>query len=203
LADEARASSGRSPISATWVSHQVGRLLDENSLVIDETLVGPRTTDFLAVTRPGSYFANPGSSGGWSPGAALGAKLAAPERDVVALTGDGFYQFGTPAPALWAAARQGAPFLVVVYTNRSYSTGTTRLALTYGKDSYAARSQFEGGYFDPPIDFALEAQAAGAYGETVRDPAEVMPALERGLRQTRDGKPAVISVWLQRLEAAD
>jgi acetolactate synthase-1/2/3 large subunit len=185
------------------VSHQVGQLLDENSLVIDETLVGPRTAEFLAVTRPGSYFANPGSSGGWSPGAALGAKLAAPDRDVIALTGDGFYQFGTPAPALWAAARHGAPFMVVVYTNRSYSTGTTRLKLTYGQDSYAARSGFQGGYFDPPIDFALEAQAAGAYGETVRDPSEVMPALRRGLQETRDGRPAVISVWLQKLESAD
>ena len=53
----------------------------------------------------------------------------------------------------------------------------------------------------PPIDFAREAEAAGAYGETGRDPAELQPALQRGLQQTRDGKPAVISVWLQRLEA--
>jgi acetolactate synthase-1/2/3 large subunit len=199
--DEARAAAGRRPISPLAVSYEVAQMLDDNCVVIDETLVGPRTSDFLSQTRPGSYFANPGSSGGWAPGAALGAKLAAPERDVVVLTGDGFYQFGTPAPALWAAAHHGAPFMVVVYTNRSYSTGTTRLALTYGKDSYAARTEFEGGYFDPPIDFAREAEAAGAYGETVRDPAELQPALQRGLQQTRDGKPAVISVWLQRLEA--
>jgi acetolactate synthase-1/2/3 large subunit len=201
---EAAAVSGRTPIAPIWVSHQVSRLLDDNSLVIDETLTGgARTASFLAPGRPGSYFANPGSSGGWSAGAALGAKLAAPDRDVIALAGDGFYQFGTPAPALWAAARHGAPFLVVVYTNRSYSTGTSQVASMFGKDGYAARSNFEGGYFDPPIDFAKEAEAAGAYGETVRDPADVMPALQRGLRETREGRPAVVSIWLQRLEGGD
>jgi acetolactate synthase-1/2/3 large subunit len=200
---EASAISRRTPIAPIWVSYQVSKLLDENSLVLDETLTGgPRTATFLAPNRPGSYFANPGSSGGWSAGAALGAKLAAPDRDVIALAGDGFHQFGTPAPALWAAAHHGAPYMVVVYTNRSYSTGTSQVVSLFGKDSYAARLEFEGGYFDPPIDFAKEAEAAGAYGESVRDPAEVMPALQRGLRATREGRPAVVSVWLPRIERA-
>jgi acetolactate synthase-1/2/3 large subunit len=203
LEQEAAAVAGQTPISPLWLSHQVAALLDDNCVVVDETLARARTSDFLQVTRPGSFFANPGSSGGWSPGAALGAKLAAPDRDVIAVTGDGFYQFGTPAPALWAAAHHGAPFLVIVYTNRSYSTGTSQVASMFGRDGYAARAGFEGGYFDPPIDFAREAEAAGAYGETVRDPADVLPALRRGLRQTREGRPAVISVWLERLERRD
>ena len=202
---EAVDASKRTPIAPIWLTHQVAKLIDEtpNALVLDETLPGPRTRDFLGVSRPGSYFGNPGSSGGWSPGAALGAKIAAPDRDVIAVTGDGFYMFGTPAPALWAGAHYGAPFMMVVYTNRSYSTGTSRVAAAYGPDSHAKRSNFEGGYFDPPIDFAKEAEAAGGYGETVRDPAEIMPALKRGLAQTRSGKPAVISVWLKRLEGED
>jgi hypothetical protein len=33
--------------------------------------------------------------------------------------------FGTPLPALWSAAHYKAPFLTVVFTNRSDSTGTT------------------------------------------------------------------------------
>ena len=200
---EAVDASKRTPIAPIWVTHQVAKLLDDNCVVLDETLPGNRTRDYLGCAKPGSYFGNPGSSGGWSPGAALGAKLAAPEKDVIAITGDGFYMFGTPAPALWAGAHYGAPFMMVVYTNRSYSTGTSRVASAYGPDSYAKRSNFEGGYFDPPIDFAKEAEAAGAYGETVRDPAEVGPALKRGLAQIRAGKPAVISMWLKRLEAED
>ena len=74
---------------------------------------------------------------------------------------------------------------------------------SFGKNSYAAKEGFVGGYFDPPIDFAKEAEAAGAYGETVYDPADLPVALKRGLEQIRNGKPAVISVWLKRLEGTD
>ena len=51
------------------------------------------------------------------------------------------------------------------------------------RDEFQARAKggLEAGYFDPPIDFAKEAEAAGAYGENVSDPAEVGPALKRGL----------------------
>jgi acetolactate synthase-1/2/3 large subunit len=203
LAAEARQVATRTPMAPEWVSYQVNELLDDRSLLIDDTLAGPRTRDFIAMDRPGSLLSNPGSSGGWAVGAAFGAKLAAPDRDVIALTGDGFYMFGTPGPALLAARHYGAPFMVVVYTNRSYTTGTTRVGLAYGRDGYAARGGYEGGYFDPPIDFALEAHAAGAYGETVRDPGDVAPALRRGLARTREGQCAVISMWLPRLEAQD
>jgi len=191
-----------SPMLPRWVSLQICRHLSDNSILLDETARSAELKDLLRCSRPGSYLANPGSAGGWAPGAALGAKLAAPERDVVAVTGDGFYMFGSPAVALWSGARHAAPFMVVVYQNRSYSTGTTRLAQTY-PDGYAARTGYEGGYFDPPIDFAQEAQAAGAYGETVRDPGEVGPALKRGLDQIRSGRPAVIAMWLPRLLQPD
>lgn len=195
--------SATTPIDPQWLGYQIGQLLDDNSLVLDETLPANRVRDHLPCARPGSYFANPGSSGGWAPGAALGAKLAAPDRDVIAISGDGFYMFGTPAPAIWAAAHHDAPFLQIVYTNRSYTTGTRRIAMTYGEESYAAKGGFEGGYFDPPIDYAKEAEAAGGHGETVRDPAELAPALRRGLEHVRNGKPAVVSVWLKRLEGDD
>ncbi len=178
-------------------------MLDDNCIVFDEALPPNRTRDYIDRSLPGSYFANPGSSGGWATGAALGAKLAAPERDVVAVSGDGFYMFGTPAPALWSAAHHDAPFLQIVYTNRSYTTGTERIAASYGADGYAAKDGFKGGWFDPPIDFAKEAEAAGAHGETVRDPAELEAALARGLDRVRNGQPALVSIWLKRLQGED
>ena len=113
--------------------------------------------------------------------------------------------FGTPVHALWAAAHYKTPFMAVVYVNRSYSApGRCRLQQVYGaKDCFAEKADYAGGYFDPPIDFAKEAEACGAYGENVRDPAEVGPALKRGLAQIRSGKPAVIAVWLPRLGQKD
>jgi acetolactate synthase-1/2/3 large subunit len=200
-ADEKTAKAGAedNPIDPKWLSYQIGQAIDDNCIVLDDTLGGSGLKSYLPIDRPGAYFSCTGSSGGWAPGAAFGAKLAAPDRDIVAVSGDGFYMFGTPTPALWAAAHHGAPFLMIVYTNRSYTTGTLGVVRSFGPDSYAAQSGFEGGYFDPPIDFAKEAEAAGAYGENVTDPAEVGPALKRGLEQVRGGKPAVISVWLKRL----
>ena len=110
--------------------------------------------------------------------------------------------FGVSNAAIWSAAHHRAPFLAIVYQNRSYTTGTLGVKAAFG-DGYAAKTDYEGGYFDPPIDFAKEAEAAGAYGENVRDPAEIGPAIKRGLQATRRGTPAVISVWLPRLLHAD
>ena len=185
--------------------YHIGKVLDDNCIVFDETIAQNQLHDYLNISQPGAYFHNPASSGGWAPGAAFGAKLAAPDKDVIAVTGDGFYMFGTPVHALWAARHYKAPFMAVVYQNRSYSTGTLRINSVYGaKDSYAAKADYDGGYFDPPIDFAKEAEAAGAYGENVTDPAQIEPALRRGLKAIREeGRPAVISVWLARLLQKD
>jgi acetolactate synthase-1/2/3 large subunit len=199
----AKAASSATPIDPQWASYLLMQTLDDNCILLDDTLGGNQITNYIRCSRPGSYFKGAGSSGGWAPGAAFGAKLAAPDRDVIAVTGDGFYMFGTPGPAIWAATHHNAPFMIVVNTNRSYTTGTTALYRTFGRDSYAARQGFEGGYFDPPIDFAKEAEAAGAYGENVRDPAELPAAYKRGLDQIRKGKPAVISIWMKRLEGDD
>jgi acetolactate synthase-1/2/3 large subunit len=203
LAEAAKALSGKTPIDTKWLSHCIGQVIDDNCIVFDETIGINQVHDYLSISRPGAYFHNPASSGGWTPGAAFGAKLAAPDRDVIAVCGDGFYMFGTPIHALWAANHYKAPFMAVVYQNRSYSTGTLRIDSVYGKDSYTSKASYDGGYFDPPIDFAKEAEAAGAYGENVTDPAEVEPALRRGLARIRAGQPAVISVWLARLLQKD
>ncbi|MBX9829245.1 MAG: thiamine pyrophosphate-requiring protein [Xanthobacteraceae bacterium] len=204
LQSEAASRANARPIDPLWLSYQIAESLEEDDIVIDDTLPASRFHEFVRLSRPGSYITNPGTSGGWAPGAALGAKFAAPDRDVIAVSGDGFYMFGTPAPALWAAAHHKKPFLMVVYQNRSYTTATTRLNTAY-PDAFAKRQDFDyqGGYFDPPIDFAREAEAAGAYGESVRDPGDIRAALKRGREQIRRGVPAVISVWLPRILKAD
>ena len=201
LESRAVAKSKDTPIAPEWVAYQLAMLMDDDTVVIDDT-THDRIFPYLSIKRPGRYFHNPGSAGGWSPGAALGAKLAAPERDVVAVSGDGFYLYGSPAAALWSARRSGAPFLMVVFQNRSYTTGTVAVARHY-PEGFAAASGFEGGYLEPAVDFAKEAEAVGSYGETVVDPAEVGPALRRGLAQVRAGIPAVIAVRTPRLIAND
>ena len=141
-----------------------------------------------------SYFRSGSSAGGWGVGAAFGAKLVSPNQDVVHVSGDGFFQFGTPMAGLWASKFHKAPYLTVVFVNGSYSTGTTGLRSMY-PEGYAARdNNYNGGAFDPPPDFAKLAEAAGCYGETVTETSRVGPALKRGLDQVHNGMPALIAV---------
>jgi acetolactate synthase I/II/III large subunit len=201
-ARQAAALADAKPIDVRWLHHEIGRTLGDNCIIFDETITGDYLRDHLRCDRPASYFYLPGSSGGWSPGAALGAKFAAPERDVVSITGDGFYMLAAANAALWSAAHYQAPFMSIIYQNRSYSTGVLRVENVF-PGGYAAQGGYDGGYFDPPVDFAKEAEAAGAYGENVRDPAEIAPAIGRGLAHIRAGRPAVIAVWLPRLLQKD
>jgi acetolactate synthase-1/2/3 large subunit len=194
----AQAVATRSPISPLWLSHQIGQAMDENCLMLDETLTLSPLPGYLRFSEPGTYFRNPGSGGGWCAGAALGAKLGRPDKDVVAVSGDGFYMYSVANAAIASAVRYRAPFMSVIYQNRSYSTGTRATAQFY-PDGYSVRGGLEAGYFDPPIDFAKEAEAAGAHGENVKDPDEVGPALQRGLEAIRAGTPAVIAVWLPKI----
>lgn len=127
MADEACAVASETPINAKWLSYQIGQALGDSCIVFDDTIVLNQVHEYLHCDRPGSYFYNPASSGGWAPGAAFGAKLAAGDTDVVAITGDGFYMFASAIHSLWSSKQYRAPYLTIVYQNRSYSTGTIRI----------------------------------------------------------------------------
>ena len=200
-AEETALKAGqRRPIHPRWVAYQLGKILEPDTILLDDALSSaPLVQTYRARTQPSTYFKSGGSSGGWGSGAAFGAKLARPQSDVILATGDGYFMFGTPMAALWAAAHHGAPFMSVVFVNRSYSTGTRGLISTYPDGSAANAGNYDGGLFDPPPDFAKMAEAANSYGETVTEPEEVGPALRRGLEHVRNGTPAVLAVMLPTL----
>jgi acetolactate synthase-1/2/3 large subunit len=190
----------RRPLHPRWVAYQIGKILAPEAILLDDALSNSGyLIDHHGRSQAGTYFASGGSSGGFGSGAAFGAKLARPERDVVLATGDGYFMFGTPLPALWCSSHYKAPFLTVVFVNRSYSTGTRGLKTTYPQ-GFAVRSEnYEGGLFDPAPDFAKLAEAANGYGEIVKEADEVVPALKRGLEQVRRGSPAIIAASLPTL----
>jgi acetolactate synthase-1/2/3 large subunit len=104
------------------VARAVARALDETTIVVDDSTCAIDTNiEQLPVRAPGSYSRPMGSSMGWGAGAALGAKLAAPERTVISLNAEGNLLSGAPESALWRAARHNAPFLTVVYDNAQYA----------------------------------------------------------------------------------
>src|SRR5262245_6858105 len=187
----------RKPLHPRWVGYQLGKILEPDTIVLDDALSNSdNVCAHHARSQAGTYFASGGSSGGWGIGAAVGAKLAAPDRDVVFASGDGYLMFGTPLPALWTASHYKAAFLTVVFVNRSYTTGTNGFVRTYPNGVSVRTCNYEGGLFDPPPDFVKLAEAGNCYGEEVREVDTVGPALKRGLDYVRKGTPALIAAYL-------
>jgi acetolactate synthase-1/2/3 large subunit len=178
-----------------YVAYELGKLLEPDAIVLNDALSnGGFVQTYARRDLPNTYFRSGSTSGGWGSGAAFGIKLAAPGRDVVLASGDGYFAFGTPLAAIWAASHHRAPYLSVVFVNRSYSTGTTGLRRAYPEGAAVRAGNYDGGTFDPPPDYAKLAEAGNGYGERVTETSEVGPALRRGLAMTRDGTPAVIAI---------
>ena len=169
----------------------------------DAICLSEGVTNFSAIsnhlirTEPGSFFTSGAGSLGWNGGAAVGAKLAAPERDVVAITGDGTYMFSVPASVHWMARQYGAPFLQVVLNNRGWNAPRFS-ALAVHPDGYASRANTLDIAFDPPPNYAdIAAAGGGAHAVQVKTPEEVEGAIAEALRVVRQEKrSAVLDVWL-------
>ena len=76
---------------------------------------------------------------GWGVGAAIGAKLAAPDRLVIATLGDGAYMFGNPTAGHQVARALGLPVLFIVFNNAMWEE-VEGSALRVFPEGYAARS---------------------------------------------------------------
>ncbi len=196
--EDAQLAGKRRPLHPLWVCYELGKLFERDTILVDDTL-GGASAAYSRRDEPSTYFKSGGSSGGWGAGAALGAKIAKPDSDVIMTTGDGYLMFGTPLPALWCANHYGAPFLSIVFVNKSYSTGVGGLKGTYPEGVAATSGNYEGGVFDPPPNFAKLAEAANGYGEIVSDPEQIGTVLRRALDYTRKGTPALVAVDLPTL----
>jgi acetolactate synthase-1/2/3 large subunit len=169
-----------------------------DALVLNEGISNYQTVvDHLRVSRPGALFASGGGSLGWNGGAAIGAKLASPEKTVVALTGDGSYIMSHPSSVHWMARRYKAPFLQVIYNNGGWKS--PRLStLAIHPDGYASRSDDIGVSFEEAPDHAaIAAAAGGAFAAVVQRPGDIDGALDAALRAVRvEGRAAVLDVRL-------
>ena len=112
-------------------------------------------------------------------GAAVGAKLAAPDKLVVAAIGDGSYYFGNPAAAHYCARACDAPVLYIILDNSAWGAVRRAVRDMY-PDGRAVRSNdMPLTSLEPMVAFDKACEAAGGYGERVEDPVELPKALER------------------------
>ncbi|MFC2039632.1 thiamine pyrophosphate-requiring protein [Chloroflexota bacterium] len=192
----ARAESGQTPISPDWLCYCLNQILDENTVLLTETVSNaPPLARQIHLAHPGATYTSGGTSLGWSLGAAIGAKLADPEKMPIVLVGDGAFMFGCPIEAIWAAEKYHAPFLTVVLNNRLYKSPLNAVRRTYGLESYSEKTgNWMAMNINPSPDFAAVAEACGAYGQTVTDPKEVLSALKKAAEVVRSGRSALVDV---------
>ena len=199
LDETAKRLSNHTPIAPAWLAHCLDRILGQDVIVLEETVTNaPVVADYLSRTLPGTLLTQGGSSLGWALGAAVGVKLAAPERTVTALVGDGAFLFGCPTASLWVAESAGAPFLTVIFNNQMYYAAKRSWQMGYPGGYGEQVDQYTGTQLAPSPDYALLAQACYAHGETVERPQDLLRALERALQTVQDGQSAVVDVRLQR-----
>jgi len=195
----ALALANQKPIATDWLTHCINQAIGQDTLVLDETVTNaPSVANALERTQPGSIFTSGGSSLGWGLGAGLGSKLAAPDREVVVLVGDGAFIYGCPTASLWAALAHGAPFLTVVFNNQMHHATKRSWLGAYPQGYGQSTGEFVGVDLTPSPDYSLLAKACQAYGELVEEPGEIPAALQRGLEAVKSGQAAVLDVRIQR-----
>ena len=185
-------------ITPEYLTAHVRRAVGPEAIVLNEGITNyPAISDHMAREKPGTMFASGGGSLGWNGGAAIGMKLAVPDKTIVALTGDGSYMFSQPSTVHWMARRYRTPFLQIVYNNRGWKAPRFS-ALAVHPDGFASRANDLDLSFDPPPDYSgIAAAAGGAFGRIVKRPQDVEAAIAEGLRAVlEERRSAVLDMWL-------
>jgi acetolactate synthase I/II/III large subunit len=194
------APSGDS-ITPEYLTACVRRQVGPDAIVLNEGITNyPAICDHMAREKPGTMFTSGGGSLGWNGGAAIGMKLAAPDKTFVVLTGDGSYMFSAPSAVHWMARRYRTPFLQIIYNNRGWKAPKFS-ALAVHPSGFASRAESLDLSFDPPPDYsAIAAAAGGAFAGVIKRPDDVEASVAEGLRiVTMEKRCAVLDVWLAHL----
>jgi thiamine pyrophosphate-dependent acetolactate synthase large subunit-like protein len=199
LDEQARRVWNQTPIAIERLSSELNRLMDPGAIVVTELISEEQVADAYFDLNRGArgrrHLTTAGGCLGWGVAHAIGAKIAQPDRQVVALVGDGSFQFGVQA--LWTAARYEIPVAVVIWNNGAYQANRKFLHQYGGRA--AATGRYPGCALDhPAIDHAAIARAYGVEAERVKDPAKLRAALERCFAAVAGGRAYVVDVEIAR-----
>ena len=187
---EARKGCG-SPMSKEWVSYCLGQAIRGRRATVFHELGCP-----LPALEPDehlSYFQEPHSGGlGWCLPAAMGARLADPDRLVFATMGDGSYMFSNPTACHLVSESLGLPVITLVLNNEEWGAVRHSVEGLY-RDGVASRcNTMPLTTLRPSPDFARTAEASRAHAETITDGRDVPAALERAIQVASTEKRQVL-----------
>ncbi len=188
------AESEHTPVTISRLVAELRAFLDRDAIVVSSS--GNTQAQWFQeamVYEPKTNLTTGGfSTMGWTVPAALGAKLAAPDRQVVGLVGDG--DFLMTAQELATAVQYDIPAVYVVANNVGWIAIRDLQAAVYGEERSVGAEFLKGGAPVTP-DLAALARAFGCHAERISAPHEVRPALERAFAA---GGPAVVEVLVER-----
>jgi len=181
---QAEAVKNDKPIDPVWVSACIDEVKDAETILVNEYDLIPTQVDLEV---PGSYFGSSSASAlGWGVGAALGARLAAPDKTVIATVGDGSYLFSVPTACHFVSRAYNLPILVVVFNNQCWNAVRGATQKLHPEGWAVKNNHFPLTEISPSPAYEMICEANGGYGERVEDPKELIPALQRALRVVRE-----------------
>ncbi len=179
-----------SPMRPSRMMAEVASALPPETIVIDDAVTTRDALfDSVDFDAPGSMYGGRGGALGWGVGAAMGAKLANPDRPVVAVLGDGSAMM--TVQGFWTAANEGIPVVYVVCNNRAYRILKLNIDRYRSMVDTEGESRYMGMDFPIALDIAGMARSMGVDARTIEDPADVAPATRAALES---GRPAVLDV---------
>ena len=194
--DEALAAQDTTPIHPSWMSHAFNEAVPDDAVVVSELITHRGVLDRY-LERPSSrtYMRSFGGLGQGLPNA-LGMKLAMPDRLVVCPIGDGSFNYNPVVSCFGLCQEYGMPILAVIFNNHGYASQQNGLEKLY-PDGFAHRhGERIATTITPRPDYPKLVEAFGGWGQAVDHPAEIVPAIQRGIEAVAQGKPALVDVSL-------
>jgi acetolactate synthase I/II/III large subunit len=189
--------SDQLPIHPYRVAWEINEFLTNDTIYIGDG--GDVVTISAQAVRPRlpGHWMDPGALGslGVGTGFALAAKLAHPHKEVLCYYGDG--SFGMTAFDMETANRFDAPYIAVIGNNSAMNQ------IRYGQIAKYGEQRGNIGNLLGDVPFGRFAEMLGGYGEEVRDPQEIGPALRRAREAvSKVRRSAVINIWVDPREYA-
>jgi acetolactate synthase I/II/III large subunit len=193
----AKEGKTKQPIDPYWFCHTLNNELPDGCIVVEETITHRMPiVQMLTRVGPGRYFGAESGGLGLGMGIALGIKSVRRDAPVVALIGDGSFNYNPVLACLGYAQEYGQQIVTIVMNNGGYLSMQRGITALYPQ-GWAARSKtFFGHGISPNPNYAALAGAFGAYGELIEDPAQIAPALRRAFAAAWQGQSSILDVRL-------
>ena len=178
-----RLTSDERPLSPYRVLWELQHAVDVSETIITHDAGSPRDQlmPFWRTRKPLTYIGwGKTTQLGYGLGLAMGAKLVHPDKLCINVWGDA--AIGFTGTDFETAVRERLPILSILLNNSSMAIELA--VMPQATEKYRAT--------DISGDYAAMARALGGYGERITEPGEIAAAIQRGIAQTRAGKPALL-----------